>query len=127
MKRTLLLVVLLLLVSPVKANNCVGSEFSHVVGGAAMAGALVWASDTWWSKSDRAWIGFSVSTALGAVSQYYEYSVGTNTGKEAFLDAASHALGSAIGAYATDHYLLTPVISPEPNGTYVGLMVSLRY
>ncbi len=127
MKRILLLIVLMLSVSPAKANDSFGSEFSHAAGGAAMAGALVWASDTWWSASDRAWIGFSVSTALGAVSQYYEYSQGTNTGKEAFLDAASHAIGSAIGAYVTDRYLLMPVISPEPDGTYVGLLVSVHY
>lgn len=127
MKRSLLLMVLVLLVSPVKANNSINSEFGHVVGGAATAGALVWASDKWWSKSDRAWVGFSVSTALGAVSQYYEYSQGSNTGKEALLDAASHALGSAIGAYATDRYCFAPVIAPEPQGTYVGLVVNLHY
>jgi len=127
MKRTLLLIVLVLSVSPVKANSSFNSEFSHAVGGAAMAGAFVWASDTWWSQPDRAWVGFSVSTAIGAISQYYEYNRGTNTGKEAFLDAASHALGSAIGAYVTDRYFFTPVISPEPNGTYVGLMVNLHY
>ncbi|AVH33655.1 hypothetical protein [Vibrio fluvialis] len=128
MKRTLLLVVVALLASPVKAgNNSVNSEFSHAVGGAAMAGAFVWASDAWCSKEDRGWVGFYISTALGAVSQYYEYERGTNTGKEAFLDAASHALGSAIGAYVTDRYLLTPVIAPEEHGTYVGLTVSLRY
>ncbi|MFY3326090.1 hypothetical protein ACOSZP_09335 [Vibrio fluvialis] len=124
MKRTLLLVVVALLASPVKAgNNSVNSEFSHAVGGAAMAGAFVWASDVWWSKEDRGWVGFYISTALGAVSQYYEYERGTNTGKEAFLDAASHALGS----YVTDRYLLAPVIAPEEHGTYVGLTVSLRY
>jgi len=127
MKNTLLLLVLALLASPVKANNSFNSEFSHAVGGVAMAGAFVWASDTWWPEYNRAWVGFIGSTAVGAISQYYEYNRGTNTGKEALLDAVSHTLGSAIGAYITDRYFLTPVIIPEPQGTYVGLTVNFHY
>ncbi|WP_136482327.1 hypothetical protein [Vibrio sp. H11] len=127
MKRALWLTLMILLTSPVNAGNSVNSELSHAVGGAAMAGALVWASDTWWSKPDRGWVGFSVSTAVGALSQYYEYQQGTNTGKEALLDAASHALGTAIGAYVTGRYFLMPVVAPESDGTYVGLLVNVRY
>ncbi|MCG9723179.1 hypothetical protein [Shewanella sp. Isolate7] len=49
----------------VSASNGFNSEASHAAGGAVMAGALVWASDAWTLQYDRAWVGFSVSAAIG--------------------------------------------------------------
>ncbi|QYJ82910.1 MULTISPECIES: hypothetical protein [Shewanella] len=109
------------------ASNGFNSEASHAAGGAAMAGALVWASDAWTPQYDRAWVGFSVSAAIGILVQYHEYDKGTNTASEALLDAASHTLGAAIGAYVTDGYLLSPVVKPEPGGSYVGVDLSFRF
>ena len=127
MKRLILVICLMGLSSQATASNEFNSELSHAVGGAAMAGAVVWISDSYWPEYNRAWVGFSVSSALGVLVQYHEYDKGTNSASEALLDAAAHTLGSAVGAYITDGYWLTPVIKPEHDGTYVGIDVSLRF
>ncbi|MCE9687270.1 hypothetical protein LZP73_13820 [Shewanella sp. AS16] len=109
------------------ANNSFNSEACHAAGGAVMAGTLVWVSDKYWPEQDRAWVGFSLSTAAGVLSQYYEYNRGSNSAQEALIDAAAHTLGSALGAYVTDGYWLTPVIKPEAGGRYVGIDINFRF
>jgi hypothetical protein len=104
----------------------VNSELSHLAGGAIMAGTIVTLTDNYWPEQNRAWVGFTVSSALGALSQYYEYANGSNDFNNAFMDAASHALGSAIGAYISDQYLLMPVINKSADETYVGLSIQFQ-
>ncbi|QYJ85785.1 hypothetical protein K0I73_16675 [Shewanella mesophila] len=127
MKRLIVLACLMDFCGQATASNGLNSELSHAAGGAAMAGAFVWMSDSYLPEYDRAWVGFSVSTAFGILVQYHEYDKGTNSASEALLDAAAHTLGSAVGAYVTDGYWLAPVIKPEREGTYVGIDVSFRF
>lgn len=83
------------------------SELSHAVGGALLAGAVTHA----YSESEnRAWIGFAVSTAAIVLEQGYHISRGANRNSQ-IKDMAWHAVGSALGAWATDKYLLVPVVT----------------
>ncbi len=101
---------LLVCIQDIKADTNVYSEISHTIGGALLAGTISWASDRYLPEYDRAWMGFGVSCVIGIASQYYEYNQGSNTADEAAVDAVTHVLGSAIGAYVSDRYLLRPVL-----------------
>jgi hypothetical protein len=91
------------------------SELSHAAGGALMAGAI---THIYSESENRAWIGFAVSTAAVVLEQSYEISRGANRNSQ-IKDMAWHALGSALGAWATDKYLLVPVVTR----TSVGLLM----
>ena len=41
------------------------------------------------------------------------------------LDAGVNALGAALGAFATDRWILAPVVLPEQH--YAGLMTGYRF
>lgn len=128
MIRVFALVGLMLIASTVTAANNPSSQLSHVAGGALLAGAVTAIADKYWPDYDRAWTGFTVSTVAGVLSQLYEYSDGTNDANDALLDAASHALGSAIGAYVTHEYILMPVVKKEPSGgTYMGVNAIVKF
>ena len=93
------------------------SEMSHVIGGGLMAGYITHR----YSESEyRSWIGFEVSTAIIVVEQNYEISKSGNRSSQQ-LDMVAHALGSAIGAWYTDKYLLIPTIKRN----YLGLTVQI--
>ena len=97
------------------ASDSLTSEMSHVIGGGLMAGYITHR----YSESEyRSWIGFGVSTAIIVVEQNYEIS---KSGKRSSqqLDMVAHALGSAIGAWYTDKYLLVPLVKRN----YIGLTV----
>lgn len=128
MKKIILIISALLFSTQSHADGSINtnSELSHVFGGALTAGALVAISDNYWPEYDRAWVGFTVSAVAGGLSQYYEYARGTNDFRNAFADALSHAVGSAIGAYITDQYLLLPVIQQTNTDTYVGVSIQFR-
>ena len=112
----------------VGAANNPSSQLSHVAGGALMAGALTAVGDRYWPKYDRAWFGFTVSTVAGVLSQAYEYADGSNDAGDALLDAVSHALGSGIGAYVTDEYILMPVVRKDSSGgTYMGMNAIVKF
>ena len=111
-----LLVSCSLLASPqCSASDSFTSEMSHVVGGGVMAGYI---THRYSDSEYRSWIGFGVSTAIIVVEQNYEIS---KSGKRSSqqLDMVAHALGSAIGAWYTDKYLLVPIVKRN----YVGLNV----
>ncbi|MFT6985340.1 MAG: hypothetical protein ACJAT7_001149 [Psychromonas sp.] len=128
MVKIILFVLLLLFSTQSNANGSmnVNSQLSHAFGGAITAGALVAISDNYWPEYDRAWMGFTISTVAGGLSQYYEYARGTNDFRNAFADTLAHALGSAIGAYVTDRYILLPVISKTDTETYMGVSIQFR-
>ena len=90
------------------------SELSHATGGALMAGAI---TKMYSESENRALIGFSISTVAIVIDQGYHIARGANA-KSQWLDIASHAIGSAIGAWATDKYYLMPIVTPK----YVGVM-----
>ena len=108
----------ILITSPqCSASGSFTSEMSHVISGAAIAGYITHR----YSESEyRSWIGFGVSTAIVIAEQNYEISkVGNRSSQQ--LDMVAHALGSALGAWYTDKYLLVPLIKKS----YVGLTVHI--
>lgn len=114
------LVPLWLLSSPLAlAYDGFTSEISHAAGGAVMA-ALV--TQVCADDERRAWIGFAVSAAAGALSESLQASRGAR-GYSSMLDAASHAAGAALGAWASDRYLLVPVLQRP----YVGVLLVHRF
>lgn len=102
----------LCLASTCQASDNFTSEFSHAASGAVMAGYI---SHLYSESENRAWIGFGISTAFIIAEQNYEIS---KSGKRASqqLDMAAHALGSALGAWYTDKYLLLPVVTRNSVG-----------
>ena len=108
-------IVLLFFSAHSHAYDGLSSELSHAAGGALMAGAI---THIYSESENRAWIGFAVSTAAVVIEQSYEISRGANRNSQ-IKDMAWHALGSALGAWATDKYLLVPVVTR----TSVGLVM----
>jgi hypothetical protein len=110
-----------LLLPPTAATAYDGftSEISHAAGGALMAGLVVQACA---DDERRAWIGFAVSAAAGALSESLQASRGAR-GYSSMLDAASHAAGAAVGAWAGDRYRLLPVLQRP----YVGFLLVHRF
>jgi hypothetical protein len=98
--------------SPCYASDGFTSEFSHLASGAAMAGYI---THLYGDSENRAWIGFGISTVIVIAEQNYEIA---KTGKRSSqqLDMAAHAIGSALGAWYTDKYLLLPVIKRNSVG-----------
>lgn len=97
------------------------SELSHAAGGALLAGAVT----RIYSESEhRAWIGFAVS-ATGIVLAERQGLVSADAArvKSARLDVTYHVVGAALGAWATDRYLLLPVVKPS----YVGVLYLRRF
>lgn len=67
-------------------------------------------------------IGFAASTAAGILVESASIARGGKRSSQ-YLDMASHAIGSAIGAWYSDRYLLVPVISRSS----VGVVYSTRF
>lgn len=128
MKRiTLLILCNLLLMTQVSATDSIESEASHLIGGAILAGGLTAVVDRYYPehRHNRKMIGFKISSATVIALQILDYSRYGNVEGQ-LLDAASHIIGSAIGAWATDKYILMPVVKhTSNNGKYVG--VALHY
>jgi hypothetical protein len=104
------------------ATDSFNSEASHFLGGVAMGGGATYAVDHFWPQysENRVLIGFAVATAGGVVGEIYDSRWG-HPKKFSVLDAASTSLGGAVGAMATDKWILTPV-AKSVNGTrYYGL------
>lgn len=66
-------------------------------------------------------IGFLFSSAAIIVEQGIEVALHGNAKGQA-LDTISHIAGSALGAFVTDQYILSPVVNnSSAEGKYVGL------
>jgi hypothetical protein len=73
-----------------------------------LAGGITYLADEYSSVPEyRGWIGFGLSSALGVIGELLS---GSNSSG---LDMASHAVGSAIGAFVTDKWILQPVVKRE--------------
>lgn len=97
-----------------RSNDGLSSELSHAVGGSLMAGGI---SYLYRDSPYRAIIGFGLSTAAIVVVESINISKGADRSSQ-YLDMAAHALGSAIGAWYTDKYLLMPVVTTTSVGFY---------
>jgi len=107
-----------------QATDSFNSEISHVAGGAAMAGVATYFADDHWPQ-DRGWIGFSTSVELGVALEGVD---SANGNKFSVLDAASNALGAAVGAFATDHYILMPAVEPPgKQGAFLGVTGKFKF
>lgn len=119
----------LLVVSGLYGNDSLDSEFSHFAGGAVMAGGIAAVIDSYYPeyRSDRGMIGFGISSVAIVVEQGVEVMLNGNA-KGQLLDAVSHIAGSALGAYITDQYILTPVIKDSAiEGKYIGLVMQRSF
>ena len=98
-------------------SDSFSSEMSHVISGAALAGYI---THRYSDSEYRSWIGFGVSTAIVISEQNYEISkVGKRSSQQ--LDMVAHALGSALGAWYSDKYLLFPIVKRN----YLGLTLQI--
>ncbi len=123
MKKIFLFMSAILMVTQLEADNSVGSEMSHFVGGAVMAGGITAVVDSYYPdyKENRGMIGFWTSSAAIIVEQGIEFALNGNAKGQA-LDAISHIAGSALGAFVTDQYILSPVVKDSSTArNYVGL------
>lgn len=114
-------------VSTLWANNSIESESSHFVGGAIMAGGITAIVDHYYPeyKNDRGMIGFLGSSAAIVIEEGMVIAF-QGGGSGDVLDMAAHIAGSAIGAYVTDRYVLSPVLEDSKiEGKYVGLNLSI--
>lgn len=88
-----------------------------------MAGGITAVVDRYYPeyRSDRGMIGFGVSSIAIVAEQGIELALHGNA-RGQLLDAASHIAGSALGAYVTDQYILSPVVQNSASeGKYIGL------
>jgi len=113
----------LFVASGLNANDGFNSEISHVIGGAVMAGGITAAVEHYYPeyREDRGMIGFGLSSAV--IIAFESVTVALNGDvRGQLLDVASHVTGSALGAFVTDQYLLSPVIQDSASeGKYIGL------
>lgn len=110
-------------VSALNGNDSFNSEISHVIGGTVIAGGITAAIDRYYPeyREDRGWIGFGLSSVGMIAFESVTVALrGDLSGQ--LLDVASHVTGSALGAFVTDQYLLSPVIQDSASeGKYIGL------
>lgn len=109
-----------LLSASVQANDSFNSELSHFAGGAAIGAGFTAVADHYGYREHRGWIGFGISTGIGVVGE-----LASRNGDFSALDAGVNALGAALGAFATDRWILAPVVLPEQH--YAGLMTGYRF
>lgn len=128
MRKSILLISSIIMTMQLHATESVNSELSHVAGGALLAGGVTTIADQFPEyKENRKMIGFGISTVAGVVDFAVESIVDGNT-KGQLLDLASHTIGSAIGAWVTDKYILEPVIQESKSeGKYVGLAMNYSF
>ncbi len=103
---------MLIFFGKVHAYDGMTSQIPHAVGGALTAGLL---SKAFEESEHRALIGFSVSTALIVMAEGSHLGTGSRRSSQ-LLDIFYHTLGSAIGAWATDKFILSPVVTPHSLG-----------
>jgi len=120
---------LLIGVSSVSANDSFGSEMSHVIGGAVMAGGITAVVDHYYPeyKEDRGMIGFGISSAAMIAFESVNMALGANV-KGQLLDITAHVAGSAFGAFVTDKFILSPVIeNSRSEGKFIGLRAGVSF
>ena len=107
-------------------SNTVNSELGHVAGGAVSAAAVTYLVDRYWpaQRENRGWIGFGLSALGGVVGEGIQY---LEVDYFSWLDAGSHVLGSIIGAYVTDRFILAPVVETGPGDKVSRIGVIARF
>ena len=65
---------------------------------------------------NRVWIGVSSSATLSFLAESRQVFSKDAKVSSSLLDFGSHAVGSMLGAWLTDRYLLTPILTPSYSG-----------
>ena len=128
MKKSIIILSSLLWTLQLSATESFNSEISHAAGGALLAGGITAIADYYPEyKENRGMVGFGVSTAAGVIDFVIETAVDGNA-KGQLLDLASHTLGSAFGAWLTDEYILSPIVTEsKTEGKYLGLAMNYSF
>ena len=109
-------------------NSSFNSEIGHFAGGAFSAAATVVIVDKYFPEQNSAWVGFALSSTVDVLLEYRQYRLGDNSVNDALLDASSHALGAAMGAYLTGRYIITPTVALEANNNfYTGINIAFNF
>jgi hypothetical protein len=110
------------------ATETFNSEASHFLGATALgAGATAVVNQFDDYKQNRKMIGFGISAVYGVVDQTIQYIENGNAGGQ-LLDLGAHLLGSAVGAWATDKYILRPVVQEsKTEGKYLGMAMNYSF
>jgi hypothetical protein len=99
-----------------RANESFGSEFSHVVGGAAIASVATAVADHYGAEH-RAWIGFGTSVGLSFAAEAIQIAAkGSGQTGPSALDFGCNLVGAALGASLTDRFILAPAVSTHAQG-----------
>jgi hypothetical protein len=106
MKKLLIVVAALCLARPALATDSWGSELSHFGGGLLVGGGATWLADQWWPQ-DRLLIGIGTGVVYGLAGEGIQAATG---GKFSGLDAIANIAGATLGAFATDRWILKPVV-----------------
>lgn len=98
------------------ANESFGSEFSHLVAGAAIASAATVVADHY-GVEQRAWVGFGTSVGISFVLEAVQIAAnGSSQVGPSALDFGANLVGAAFGAWVTDRFVLQPVVSKDASG-----------
>ncbi|MFT7053079.1 MAG: hypothetical protein ACJAU1_000631 [Psychromonas sp.] len=111
-----------------QGNSSFNNEIGHFAGGVFSAGITVVIIDKYFPEQNSAWVGFALNSAVYSLIEYRQYHLGDNSASDALLDAASHALGAAIGSYLTGKYIITPTVAFEANNSvYTGIKIAVDF
>ena len=128
MKKSIFFLCTIIVTLQLHATDTFNSEASHFVGGTVLAGASTAVVNQFEEyKQDRKIIGFGVSAVYALIDQSIQYAEDGNAGGQ-LLDLGAHLLGSALGAWVTDKYILSPVVEDSPvQGKYLGCAMAYRF
>ena len=128
MKKTVFFLCSMIFTLQLHATETFSSEASHFAGAAVLAGVSTAVVDQFEEyKKNRKMIGFGISAIYGLIDQSIQYEEHGNAGGQ-LLDLGAHLLGSALGAWMTDKYILSPVIeSSELEGKYLGFAMEYSF
>ena len=113
MMKRLFLVILFSLTNNSYAYDGFTSELSHAAGGAVMAGAI---TKLFEESPNRVLIGAGASSAVSFLAESHQVISKDAKVSSSLLDFGSHTLGSVLGAWVSDKYLLAPVITRSYSG-----------
>ncbi len=128
MKKSIFFLCVMVFTLQLYATETFNSEASHFVGGTVIAGASTAVVNQFEEyKQDRKIIGFGISAVYALIDQSIQYVEDGNAGGQ-LLDLGAHLLGSALGAWVTDEYILAPVVEDsQVQGKYLGCAMEYRF
>jgi VanZ family protein len=126
MRKLIPLIIALLLGGKAVAstNDSLGSEMSHLAGGMLMGGVATTVAD-YYAPEHRTFFGFAAGAAIGVIGEVIDSTDPDN--RFSVLDALANGVGAALGAVATDRWILVPVVSRSEGTAYTGVSVYYRF